>query len=103
LTTFTAAAADTKTPNEWRNEFGKLASGMSRRDAEREIARVRNVKSTHDLWAMDVSPLVAYRLDSATILLVTYQPGAPAPRTNEGHGPPPRDGELVAYQILMLR
>ena len=101
--TFAALAAENKSPGEWRDEFKKLVPGISRVDAEREIARGRNVQSTYDLWAMDVSELTAYRLDSSTILLVTYKPGAPAPRTTEGHGPPPRDGEFVAYRILVLR
>lgn len=91
------------TPADWLTEFGRLAAGMSRVDAEREIARVRAIKSTYELWAMDTSASVPYRLDAETLLLVTYRPGKPAAHGIAGQGGhPPVDGVLLDYQVLRL-
>ncbi|MEP6823312.1 MAG: hypothetical protein ABI919_00745 [Ramlibacter sp.] len=90
----------------WQGRFVELSAGMPRAQAELKIAQVRGVNSTYELWAMDTSPLVAYRLDARTILIVTYQPGSPAAHVagssgNGGH--PPLDGTLIRSQVLELR
>lgn len=98
------AAAQTKSPATWQAEFQNLVTGLPRVQAEREIARIRNVKSTYELYAMDTSAWVAYRLDDQTILLVNYRPGTPAAHGINGQGGhAPVDGTLLTYQTLQLR
>ncbi len=90
----------------WQPKFIDLTQGMPRQQAEAEIAKARGVKSAYELWAMDTSDLVAYRLDSRTILLVTYKPGTPAAHVAAGYGHaghPPVDGTLVSYRLLALQ
>jgi hypothetical protein len=101
---FASAIASAKSPASWQAQFAGLAPGMPRLAAEKQIALVRNVASTYDLWAMDTSAHVAYRLDADTILLVTYKPGVPAARTIDGHGGQgPLDGVLLEYELIALR
>ena len=101
----TSIHAGTDSIATWQAKFIELTQGMPREQAEAKIAQVRGVKSTYELWAMDTSDLVAYGLDSKTILLVTYKPGTPAAHVaaGSGHdGHPPVDGTLVRYQLLKL-
>ena len=98
------ALAQPKSPLSWRAKFVNLLPGMSRRETEQEIAKIRKVKSTYELWAMDLSPTVAYRLDSEMILLATYKPGSPAARGINGQGgQSPIDGSLIGFEVLQLR
>ena len=96
--------AEIKSPATWQSEFEKLSPGMPRLEAENEIARIRKVKSTYDLRAMDLSSLVPYKLDPETILLVIYKPGSPAARGINGQGgKSPVDGSLIRFDVLKLR
>ncbi|GEM_PF-2422989 len=98
------AVPEPASPAAWQARFIRLTPGMSRTDAEHEIETVRKVKSLYDMWAMDTSATVAYRLDPETILLVTYRPGIPGCRTIEGVClPPQKDGKLVDYAVLPLK
>jgi hypothetical protein len=100
---FMANSAAAKSSADWRPEFSNLKQGMSRVLAEEEIAHIRKIKTTYDLWAMDTSALVAYQLDPTTILLVTYQSGTPAAHVSAGQGHPPVDGVLLSYQVIELK
>lgn len=100
-----SSLAESRTVASWQAEFSGLVSGMSRVSAEELIAGIRDIKSTYELWAMDTSTLVAYRLDSTAILLVTYKPGTPAAHVAAGsnhEGHPPVDGILLNHQVLAL-
>ena len=98
-----AVATPQKSPAAWQVDFEHLAPGLSRVAAEAEIARVRATKPAYELWAMDTSATVAYRLDPETILLVTYQPGKPAAHGIAGQGGhPPVDAVLLNFQVLRL-
>ncbi len=98
--------AESRSIAAWQAEFNGLSSGMPREVSEEKIARIRGVKSTYELWAMDTSALVAYQLDANSVLLVTYQPGTPAAHVAAGSksgGHPPVDGVLLHYEVLELR
>jgi len=98
------AFSEFKSPGSWEAEFKSLVPGLSRVAAEKEISKIRKVKSSYDLWAMDTHALVAYRLDPETILLVTYKPGIPAAHTINGQAnQPPEDGKVIEYQVLQLK
>ena len=97
--------AESRSVASWQSEFSELAPGMSRVSTEEMIAKIRGVKSSYELWAMDTSALVAYQLDSMTILLATYKPGKPAAHVaaeSPSSGHPPEDGVLLNYQVLEL-
>ena len=98
--------AESRSLASWQTEFTGLVSGLYRVSTEEKIAKIRGIKSTYELWAMDTSALVAYQLDSTAILLVAYKPGRPAPHVVAGSGSgghPPVDGMLISYQVLGLR
>lgn len=96
-------AAQAKPLLAWRAEFANLAPGMTRVAAEAEIARVRAIPSAYELWAMDTSAVVPYRLDAETVLLVNYKPGTPAAHGLSGQGGhPPVDALLLDFQVLKV-
>jgi hypothetical protein len=91
-------------PNDWMEKLKELKSEMPRADAEKIIEAVRGIKSTYDLYAMDISDIVVYRLDERCVLVVCYEPGFPAPRTSiPGGDQPPKDGKYVKHRVTILR
>jgi hypothetical protein len=89
----------------WEQRFATLVPGQGRVEAEACIAAVRQVPTTYDLYAMDTSAVVAYRLDPETVLVVRYRPGTPAAHVSGGAagGHPPVDGAVLDRAVVRLR
>jgi hypothetical protein len=91
-------------PNDWMEKLKEFKSEMPRADAEKIIETVRGIKSTYDLYAMDTSDIVVYRLDERCVLVVCYEPGFPAPRTSiPGGDRPPIDGKYLKHRVTIPR
>ena len=80
-----------------------LSIGMKRAAAERLIEQATGIKSTYDIYSMDISPEVKYQMGT-TILIVRYKPGSPSPliKTPNGHVQdlPPIDGEVLSWEYV---
>ena len=91
----------------WVEEFKELQPNMSRLETEKIIEKIREIKSTYDVYAMDISDIVVYKLDQKHVLLVWYKPGTPAPTiiTSDGRRKhyPPKDGHYLKHRLIAIR